>query len=434
MRVTTVVVIFVLWNTADGQLWKLPEELLNSFPWFRQAKAGEGSENTLPTSSVSTPPSLSSSSHIITTISETASTTKKPTSPGAIATKKVVAQKTTATVRTNTTKRNNPSSKLPPQQRQSGGTHAPVTTQKILSTAQPSTKTSTATILKNTKSSAINSSSTTSSRKSSGTWTTASTAQVKNTTQAVVTSSTDFSTLLVESTTPDSQGTTIESRDNHRVHHFYMSKHEKPQVKIVSNISQNLLPLPADASAALVKPTKYHYYPHNQHIYLLPECAIQQVCNAVYVRLNWTQPLCACPSRYRDPCSASLNSDDQHTTELLTNQNQRKALTLVKTCEPTTEMRICRSPRDWSLLALQNIRTGKSHYLVICRCPETSFLDGPMSHNQPTYASVPGIRVYGMMCVQQTARRDRTAKLFNVEDPKFPWQKVKDFAKTVQWE
>lgn len=26
-----------------------------------------------------------------------------------------------------------------------------------------------------------------------------------------------------------------------------------------------------------VKPTKYHFYPHNQHIYLLPECAIQQV-------------------------------------------------------------------------------------------------------------------------------------------------------------
>lgn len=48
---------------------------------------------------------------------------------------------------------------------------------------------------------------------------------------------------------------------------------------------------------ATAKPTKYHYYPHNQHIYLLPECAIQQVCNAVYVRLNYTQPLCACPSR-----------------------------------------------------------------------------------------------------------------------------------------
>lgn len=88
---------------------------------------------------------------------------------------------------------------------------------------------------------------------------------------------------------------------------------------------QNLLPLPAGAGAALVKPTKYHYYPHNQHIYLLPECAIQQVCNAVYVRLNWTQPLCACPSRYRDPCSASLNSDDLHTTELVTSSERTAA-------------------------------------------------------------------------------------------------------------
>lgn len=80
--------------------------------------------------------------------------------------------------------------------------------------------------------------------------------------------------------------------------------------------------------------------------------------------------------------------------------NQQRALTLIKTCEPTAEMRACRRPRDWSLLALQNVRTGKSHYLVICRCPDGSALDGPMSHDQPTYASVPGIRVYGMMCVQ----------------------------------
>lgn len=48
-----------------------------------------------------------------------------------------------------------------------------------------------------------------------------------------------------------------------------------------------------------------------------------QVCNAVYVRLNWTQPLCACPSRYRDPCSASLNSDDQHTTKLMTDKKSK---------------------------------------------------------------------------------------------------------------
>ena len=30
--------------------------------------------------------------------------------------------------------------------------------------------------------------------------------------------------------------------------------------------------------------------------------------------------------------------------------------------------------------------------------------EGPMSHDQPTYASVPGIRVYGMMCVQGNRR------------------------------
>lgn len=46
----------------------------------------------------------------------------------------------------------------------------------------------------------------------------------------------------------------------------------------------------------------------------------------------------------------------------------------MKTCEPVKDMRLCRAPRDWSLLALQNVRTGKSHYLVICHCPETSIL------------------------------------------------------------
>lgn len=96
-------------------------------------------------------------------------------------------------------------------------------------------------------------------------------------------------------------------------------------------------------------------------------------------------------------------------------------------------MRECRAPRDWSLLALQNVRTGKSHYLVICRCPEEYVLgiieslsdlsttiindqciefmkisEGPMSHDQPTYASVPGIRVYGMMCVQPTRSTQST--------------------------
>lgn len=34
--------------------------------------------------------------------------------------------------------------------------------------------------------------------------------------------------------------------------------------------------------------------------------------------------------------------------------------------------------------------------------------EGPMSHDQPAYASVPGIRVYGMMCVNPQGRAPTT--------------------------
>ncbi|XP_006617261.2 uncharacterized serine-rich protein C215.13 [Apis dorsata] len=232
----------------------------------------------------------------------------------------------------------------------------------------------------------------------------------------------------------------------------------RPQIKLTmnyTNLGETGVRLPEGASAALAKPTKYHYYPHNQHIYLLPECAVQQVCNAVYVRLNFTQPLCACPGRYRDPCSASLDSDDLHTTELVTDP-RTKALTLVKTCEPVAEMRECRIPRDWSLLALQNVRTGKSHYLVICRCPDANILEGPMSHDQPTYASVPGIRVYGMMCVQGNRKGrplrykrsvadhfhreidEESAAYSDSEETnerlKFPWYKVRQLMDSIIWD
>ncbi|KOC59972.1 hypothetical protein WH47_09153 [Habropoda laboriosa] len=206
----------------------------------------------------------------------------------------------------------------------------------------------------------------------------------------------------------------------------------RPQIKLTTNytsLSETGVRLPEGASAALAKPTKYHYYPHN--------------------------PLCACPGRYRDPCSASLDSDDLHTTELVTDP-RTKALTLVKTCEPVAEMRECRTPRDWSLLALQNVRTGKSHYLVICRCPDSNILEGPMSHDQPTYASVPGIRVYGMMCVQGN-RRGRPLRytrslsdhsqreigedlaMYNGKEEtserlSFPWYKVQQLMNTVVWD
>jgi hypothetical protein len=85
-------------------------------------------------------------------------------------------------------------------------------------------------------------------------------------------------------------------------------------------------------------------------------------------KLTHMSMFCFVYNRYRDPCSLSLNEDDNHTITLVGNANKR-AVTLAKTCEQVNELRDCRAPRDWSILALQNTRTGKSHYLVICKCP-----------------------------------------------------------------
>lgn len=59
-----------------------------------------------------------------------------------------------------------------------------------------------------------------------------------------------------------------------------------------------------------------------------------------------------------------------------------------------------------------------------------------MSHDQPAYASVPGIRVYGMMCVQGgPKRRGRFLSIHKyIETPAFPWEKVIELSKTPLWE
>lgn len=56
--------------------------------------------------------------------------------------------------------------------------------------------------------------------------------------------------------------------------------------------------------------------------------------------------------------------------------------------------------------------------------------EGPISHDQPLYASVPGVRVYGMMCVQ---RKQRLEKSFNV-DLSMPWEKVVKLYKIAKWD
>jgi len=169
--------------------------------------------------------------------------------------------------------------------------------------------------------------------------------------------------------------------------------------------------------------TLYHYFPHNQHLFQLPDCASQQVCNAVYLRLNFSVPLCACPEP-GDPCSASTLASDGHSLGLTADQASGKVLTLAKTCEEVESIRTCDQNRDWSILALQNIRTGKAHYLVICTCPDSGFLEGPLAQTGAPYAKVPGIRVFGMLCLSRGRGRPKRRKakmLWGQEDnPDFP--------------
>lgn len=53
-------------------------------------------------------------------------------------------------------------------------------------------------------------------------------------------------------------------------------------------------------------------------------------------------------------------------------------------------MRACKAPTDWTLLALQSERSGKAHYVVVCKCPTWAQLEGPYTHNHPPYANIPG--------------------------------------------
>merc|ERR1719278_1309018 len=169
--------------------------------------------------------------------------------------------------------------------------------------------------------------------------------------------------------------------------------------------------------------TLYHVFPHNQHLFQLPECASQQVCNSVYLRLNFSTPLCACPEP-GDPCSASTLATDNHSLRLSADSDTKQVLTLAKTCERVDSIRVCERNRDWSILALQNIRTGKAHYLVICTCPDTGTLEGPIAQTGAPYARVPGIRVYGMLCLVSGGkkRRRKSRVLFSdtSEAPAFP--------------
>ncbi|KAG9509634.1 hypothetical protein GZH46_01840, partial [Fragariocoptes setiger] len=158
----------------------------------------------------------------------------------------------------------------------------------------------------------------------------------------------------------------------------------------------------------------------------LPECATQQVCNAIFVNMSYTQRLCECSSNYNWKCSFNTDAQDGHTIEL-TRKYDKRIYTQIKTCEPLKEVRACKSPTDWTLLALQSERTGKAHYVVVCKCPTYAQLEGPYTHNHPPYANIPGIRVYGMLCAHQTARSSQSYAELNPKltmYPEFPWSEL----------
>jgi len=161
----------------------------------------------------------------------------------------------------------------------------------------------------------------------------------------------------------------------------------------------------------------------------LPECAAQQVCAAHYVKSNHTQRLCECQHDFNWNCEdATLTGE--HTIDLTRKQDQNKrnnleAYTQVKLCENLKSIKPCKTPTDWTIMALQSERTGKAHYVVVCKCPDESSFEGPFTHKHPPYARFPGIRVYGMLC-NQSARKSKDPKALeidqNSEYPEFPWE------------
>ncbi|XP_064474856.1 uncharacterized protein LOC135388909 [Ornithodoros turicata] len=166
----------------------------------------------------------------------------------------------------------------------------------------------------------------------------------------------------------------------------------------------------------------------------LPECANQQVCAALHVPLNRSQSLCACPG---SACTLRPGDRLDDRSVKLVSQAAKKdktAYSLVKVCEPVSTVRRCRAPRDWQLLALQSVRTGRAHYLVVCRCPTGANLLGPVRHASPPYANIPGIRVYGMLCHQQLPRTSRVtvdetqttdlSRDLEEATPEVPWPKL----------
>lgn len=77
-------------------------------------------------------------------------------------------------------------------------------------------------------------------------------------------------------------------------------------------------------------------------------------------------------------------------------------------------------------MALQSERTGKAHFVVVCKCPDSASFEGPFTHKHPPYARFPGIRVYGMLC-NQGIRKSKHNHKGNYHHNQFIFNKQKIF-------
>ncbi|XP_027201483.2 doublesex cognate 73A [Dermatophagoides pteronyssinus] len=169
----------------------------------------------------------------------------------------------------------------------------------------------------------------------------------------------------------------------------------------------------------------------------LPECATQQVCSAHYVKSNHTQRLCDCSRDSNFNCDEQLNElnedhiiDLSRKQEFKTKRNSLEAYTQVKLCENLHNLKPCKTPTDWTIMALQSERTGKAHFVVVCKCPDSASFEGPFTHKHPPYARFPGIRVYGMLCnqgIRKSKHNPKVALEIDLEKggnefPEFPWE------------
>lgn len=195
---TVIIINLIFLAQVNSQFWKFPQEIFDGFSWMRRGKTGDERMTTLIPSTTGTVTGIKLMNKI------SSSGTQMPKT-----TRILPSSKPTAIIQP--VKKNISETTYKIKQ-----TTAPLTTFSQVMTKTTDQNSGWTTILLTTKSPTVR----------------------KSTTIGTTTRIQKEPSTLSDITTQDVTGTTEEPRDNHQAHDFYLSKREKPQVKIASNISQ----------------------------------------------------------------------------------------------------------------------------------------------------------------------------------------------------